>query len=209
MMKILGSPNNSNLWTRGTELEDIRLSMSTRAGTSKYSGAFTLALSHLLNSSDTESDGYDTSSSSSSSSLASHSSSDTPLSDDSLPAENKIDVLPPPALETELSISELSTLVGAAQEDGNVDAVEEVRLLIQDAQRTPRHNRTAASAVPTSHLAHPNLAVSSPRRLAPTICFSPSACCTHRGPKHRGSLRGRVGMGYRPGNGRALACMAI
>ena len=118
--------------------------MSTRAGTSKYAGFFTSAFSELWYRSDTESDGYDTSFSSSSSSLASHSSSDTPLSDDSPSAENKIDVLPPPALETEFSIGELSTLVGAAQEDGNVDALEEVRLLIQDAQRTPRHNRTAA-----------------------------------------------------------------
>lgn len=94
--------------------------------------------------SDTESDGYDTTSSSSSSSLLSHSSSDTPLSDDSPSVVNKADAPSPPALETELSIGELSTLVGAAQEEGNIDALEEVRLLIQDAQRTPRHSRTAA-----------------------------------------------------------------
>lgn len=96
-------------------------------------------MNHIV--SDSDSDGYETTSSESS--ILSTSSGDTTASDES-DTEDKPDTLLAPPLETELSIGELTTLIEAAQEVDNTEALDQVRLLVQDAQRTTRHRRTAA-----------------------------------------------------------------
>lgn len=119
------------------------------------------------NESDGESDGYDTTTSSSSSSLTSNSNSDTPPSEVSETGPHQESILAP-LLETELSINELSTLIEAAQENGNTDALGEVKLLVQDAHRTPRKKRTAAQLYLLLTWRTPSWVLGSPRAATPT-----------------------------------------